>query len=642
MCGIHGALSLDGSSRVSVETLREMGDIARHRGPDDSAWHLDGPLGFGIQRLAIIDVDGGRQPIFNEDRTVAVVCNGEIYNFASLRRDLERTGHRFSSGSDVEVIAHLYEQYGLSFVEHLRGMFALALWDSVRQRLVLARDRLGIKPLFVTVQGRLVVFASEAKSLFCVPGVIRELNHDALPHYLNLGYVPTPMSLYRHVEKLPAATLRVYENGTATDHVYWTAPAPTASDSGSDWSDRVLATLRESVQRQMVSDVPLGAFLSGGVDSSAVVAMMAEASEQPVRTFAIGFGEDSGGAFFNELPFARDVAQRFGTAHREIVVRPAMVDRLPRLVWHMDEPIADSALVTTYLVSQFARSDVKVVLSGVGGDELFGGYRRYLGGHYAARLARWPTSLRRYLLEPLLRRLPAGRASRASNFLRYARALVRAADWSPAARYQSFVEAVSAAQVNTLLREPLSFDPLIDRAYQALTRGDDLDRMIRVDLRTQLVDDLLCLTDRMSMAASLECRVPLLDEALVDLALTMPSNQKTRGRALKTGLRRALRGTLPDSILDRPKRGFGAPMGAWFKHELRPLVDRLLSTSRVAERGWLKPDAVAALRRAHDAGEADHSDALTSLVTLELWAQTCLDGCDPDDLQHDVHELVAA
>ncbi|MEO1575249.1 MAG: asparagine synthase (glutamine-hydrolyzing), partial [Pseudomonadota bacterium] len=623
--------------------LRDMGDVGRHRGPDDAGVFVDGPLGLSMQRLSIIDVAGGMQPIFNEDRSVVVVCNGEIYNFRALRNELRERGHHFASASDVEVIVHLYESFGLEFVHRLEGMFAFALWDRRRQRLVLGRDRLGIKPLYVAHSAERVAFASEAKSLFCVPGLSRRVNRRALPEYLNLGYVPAPLSMYDGVQKLPPATLRVFERDAVNDHCYWSPPRPDeGTDSAIDWAETIRTTLFDSVQRQMISDVPVGAFLSGGLDSSAVVAAMSEASGDPVRTFAIGFGEDSGGAFYNELPFAREVAARFATHHREIVVTPSMIDRLPRLVWHMDEPIADSALVTTYLVAQFAREDVKVILSGVGGDELFGGYRRYLGGHYAAALGRLPRWLRRGALAPVVNRMPSDRHSRFSNATRYARAMLRASDWSPARRYQSFVEAASALGVSQLLAMPGETDALVERTYEAIGHGDELDRMTRTDLVTQLPDDLLALTDRMSMAASLECRVPLLDEALVNLALKMPSSQKIRGRELKVGLKAALADTLPPRILNRAKRGFGAPMGAWFRRELRPFIDRLLSTDAVAARGWLKPDAVQTLRDDHDASRADHTDALMSLVNLELWAQTCLDGQDIDHLQDDMQRLVAA
>lgn len=644
MCGIHGVIALGDAATVDAADLRRMGEVAQHRGPDDFGDLIDGPLGFGMQRLSIIDVDGGHQPIYNEDRTVVVVCNGEIYNFQTLREDLIARGHRFSTHSDVEVIVHLYEEYGDACVEHLRGMFGFALWDIAKQRLLLARDRTGIKPLYFAVKDNRLAFASEAKSILALPWVSRGLNADALPHYLHLGYVPAPWSLFQGIEKLPPATLMIVEDGRIRQHTYWTMPA--AGDDDGDletWSDRLRATLADCVERQMVSDVPLGAFLSGGIDSSAVVAMMSQFSSDPVRTFAIGFGGSSGGQFYNELPYARRVSELFATDHREIVVEPSVVELMPRLLWHMDEPIADTAFVTTYLVSEFARREVTVILSGVGGDELFGGYRRYLGGYYARALARVPRIVRQAVVKPVLGRMPVDRHSRVANLTRYARALVQAADWPLAKQYQSFVEAASMTDVMQLLAAaPDSFEPHVEAAFAKLGGGDPLDQMTRVDLMTQLPDDLLSLTDRMSMATSLECRVPLLDEAIIDLAMAMPSRHKISGRDLKHVLKHALRDVLPQDILYRQKRGFGAPMGAWFKNELRPLVDQLLSRDRIESRGWLNPATVQALREEHDANRADHTDKLVALTNLEMWAQIYLDGREVDSVRDELLALVAA
>ncbi len=643
MCGIHGVMALNGAPRVDPQHLRNMGAVAAHRGPDDHGDFLDGPLGFGMQRLSIIDVAGGHQPIFNEDESVVVVCNGEIYNFQSLRENLIGRGHSFRTNSDVEVIVHLYEEYGDACVEHLRGMFGFALWDRKAQRLLIGRDRTGIKPLYYSLTNGRLAFASEAKSILTLPDFSRQLNMDALPHYLHLGYVPAPLSMFDGIQKLPPATLMIVENDKVRQHQYWSMPESGQGEGDLEhWSDRLRDTLEQCVERQMVSDVPLGAFLSGGIDSSAVVAMMSRNSDEQVRTFAIGFGGSSGGQFYNELPYARQVAEQFSTQHREIVVEPSVVELLPQLLWHMDEPIADTAFVTTYLVSEFARREVTVILSGVGGDELFGGYRRYLGGYYARALSRVPRFIRQSVVRPVLGRMPVDRHSRMANLTRYARALVQAADWPLAQQYQSFVEAASTGDVMSLLATPpQSFTPHIEAAFANLS-GDPLAQMMRVDLATQLPDDLLSLTDRMSMATSLECRVPLLDEALIDLAVEMPSRHKIAGRDLKHVLKHALRDVLPREILYRQKRGFGAPMGAWFKKELRPLVDELLSSKRLEQRGWLNPEQVQALRADHDANRADHTDKLAALTNLELWAQIYLDKRGVDDVRDEMTSLVAA
>ena len=644
MCGIHGVLALDEARRIDNATLRRMGAIANHRGPDDFGDHIDGPLAFGMQRLSIIDIAGGHQPISNEDDTVVVVCNGEIYNFQSLREDLIARGHRFSTHSDVEVIVHLYEEYGDACIEQLHGMFGFALWDRTRQRLLLGRDRTGIKPLYYLLDRGRLAFASEAKSILSLPDVERRLNMDALPHYLHLGYVPAPMSMFEGIQKLPPATLMTVEKGAVRQHQYWTQTQQ-VSDSGdlTSWSDQLRETMTDCIERQMVSDVPLGAFLSGGIDSSAVVAMMSRFSDSPVRTFSIGFGGSSGGAFYNELPYARQVAELFKTQHQEIVVEPSVVELLPQLLWHMDEPIADTAFITTYLVSEFARRKVTVILSGVGGDELFGGYRRYLGGYYARALSRVPRFLRQSIVKPVLGRMPVDRHSRVANLTRYARALVQAADWPLAKQYQSFVEAASMTDVmNMLATPPVNFEPHIEAAFARLDGGDPLAQMMQVDLATQLPDDLLSLTDRMSMATSLECRVPLLDEAMIDLAAQMPSRYKIAGRELKHVLKHALRDVLPKEILYRQKRGFGAPMGAWFKQELRPLVDHLLSTKQLESRGWINAAHVQALRADHDANRADHTDKLAALTNLELWAQIYLDDRGVDSVRDELMSLVAA
>ena len=391
MCGIYGMLHLDGSPAMA-EALLPMDRITVHRGPDDQGAHADGPLAFGMRRLSIIDVEGGHQPLTNEDRTLWLVANGEIYNYRALRRELQARGHRFGTGSDCETILHLYEEHGDEFVEHLNGMFAFALWDARRRRLLVGRDRLGIKPVYLYRDAKRLIFASEAKAILALPGAEPALDAAALSSYLALGYVPAPQSIFRGVRKLPPATLLIAEGDRVLERRYWRVPNDVDRELSEDeWVDRVRARLEESVRMQMVSDVPIGAFLSGGIDSSAVVAFMAAHSERPVKTYAIGFEGGGAEAYYNELPFAQQVAELFKTDHHEILVRPDTVSLLPRLLWHMDEPIADTAFITTYLVSEFARRDVTVILSGVGGDELFGGYRRYLGTHYQARFGRLPS-----------------------------------------------------------------------------------------------------------------------------------------------------------------------------------------------------------------------------------------------------------
>jgi asparagine synthase (glutamine-hydrolysing) len=625
MCGIYGILQLDGAS-VSADMLRPMAQVTIHRGPDDEGVHADGPLAFGMRRLSIIDLAGGHQPLTNEDGTLWLIANGEIYNYRELRGTLAARGHRFRTGSDCETILHLYEEYGDDFVRHLNGMFAFALWDARRRRLLIGRDPLGIKPLYLAETGGRLIFASEAKAILAAPGVQAALDPIALQSYLALSYVPAAQSIFRGIRKLPPATLLIAEHGRVLQHRYWQVPTEVDhAFSEDEWAARVRARLEESVRMQMVSDVPIGAFLSGGIDSSAVVAFMSAHSDRPVKTYAIGFAGGEAESYYNELPYARQVAKLFATDHHEILVRPDVVSLLPHLLWHMDEPIADTAFITTFLVSEFARRDVKVILSGVGGDELFGGYRRYLGSHYQSQLERLPGWVRR-AATTLGEKLPTDRHSPVLNAMRLARGFLTTADLPFEDRYRSYVQVFSAEAIAELLQGPgESSEDLLDAAFREATSDDEMNRMLAVDARTQLPDDLLLLTDKMSMAVSLECRVPLLEQELVELAARIPGAMKVRGGRLKHIMKTALQGLLPDDILARKKRGFGTPMGAWLKGELAPLMRELLSEDSVAARGLFRYPVIAQLIAAHEANRVDGTDRLLALINLEIWARIYLD-----------------
>src|SRR5262245_13266998 len=502
MCGIYGILQLDGQP-ASRDLVARMGRVSVHRGPDDEGMHVDGACALGMRRLSIIDLAGGHQPLSSEDGTLWLVCNGEIYNFRELRRELEAEGHRFKTHSDCETLIHLYAAHGDAFVDRLNGMYAFALWDARRRRLLLGRDRLGVKPLYLRDDGKHIVFASEAKAILALPGVDAALEPAALHSYLQLGYVPAPQAIFRGIEKVPPGTLVVIENGRRTARRYWNVPSGVdRARTEGEWIDRIRARLEESVRMQMVSDVPIGAFLSGGIDSSCVVAFMARHSERPVKTYSIGFEGGAAENFYNELPFARKIATRFGTDHREILVRPDVVALLPQLLWHMDEPIADSAFVTTYLVSEFAHREVTVILSGVGGDELFGGYRRYLGDHYHGYFERLPAWVRRAATS-VGERLPSDRHSRAFNAMRLARSFLATADLPFAERYRSYVEVFPAADAARIAHtNSAARTDLLAAAMRTATSDDPLNRMLVVDAGTQLPDDLLLLTDKMSMAVS--------------------------------------------------------------------------------------------------------------------------------------------
>lgn len=644
MCGIYGVLALGGTRRLDPGVLGQMGRAIRHRGPDDDGMFVDEQLLLGMRRLSIIDVTGGHQPIASEDGNVVVVCNGEIYNFRRLREDLERAGHRFATHSDTEVIVHLYEERGEKFLEELEGMFGLAVWDRRRRRLIVARDPLGIKPLYYALSGSSFAFASEAKALLVLPHLRARIDPEALAQYLSVGYVCAPASLFAGIRKLLPGEALVLEDGALRSRVFWRLPESLDESRGErEWAEALRAELERAVREQMVSDVPTGAFLSGGIDSSTVVALMARHAQEPVRTYSIGFRGSSGADLYNELPYARMVANTFHTEHREIIVQPDVAAILAELIWHLDEPVADAAFITTFLVSKFAREDVKVILSGVGGDELFGGYKRYLDEYYRARYRMLPQSVRRWIIEPLARRLPSDRHSPLLNRLRLARAFVLTDALGFENRYRRYMEVFDSADRAALLLSRIAdTDDCVGRAFAASSSPDALRRLMDVDLATQLPEDLLMLTDKMSMAVSLECRVPLLDQRLVQLAARIPARFRIRGSNLKHVLKLALKGIIPDEILQRGKRGFGAPIGAWFKSELAPLLDELLSESSLTRRGLLDPQIVSRVMCEHRRQTADRTDHLLALVSLEIWCRMYLDGETPEALTEELRERVAA
>jgi len=641
VCGIYGIFQLDGAP-ADPALMPAMGRVIVHRGPDDEGHHVDGPCAIGMRRLSIIDLAGGHQPLSNDDGTLWLVCNGEVYNFRELRRELIALGHRFKTASDSEVILHSYAQYGDEFLNRLNGMFGFALWDARRQRLIVGRDRLGIKPIYLYRDARRLAFASEAKALLTLPGISAEIDPAALHSYLNLGYVAAPLSIFRGIGKLPPASMLLLEGGRVEERRYWRIPAAIDRSLGEDeWVNRIRTRLGESVRMQMVSDVPIGAFLSGGIDSSTVVGFMAAHSDRPIRTYAIGFKGAAADDYYNELPYARRVADLFHTEHHEIVVRPDVVALLPRLLWHMDEPLSDTAFITTYLVSQFARRDVTVILSGVGGDELFGGYRRYLGNHYQAYFDRLPGWARRVALA-VGERLPSDRHSPLLNLSRLAKGFLESAGLPFEERYRSYVQVFPVQEVQRLLRLNGAARPdMIATAFGHAGGGDALNRMLAVDAETQLPDDLLMLTDKMSMATSLECRVPLLDHELVELAARMPEEMKIRRGRLKHAMKEAVSDLLPRDILERKKRGFGTPMGAWLKQDLAPLVRGLLSESVIKSRELFHFQAVQELIGLHEANRVDGTDRLLALLNLEIWSRLYLDGRAPDDVTDELKAMLA-
>jgi asparagine synthase (glutamine-hydrolysing) len=627
MCGIVGIVNLDAREPVDESLLKRMRDVLRHRGPDGEGLWTEGRVGFGHRRLAIVDVATGHQPMANEDGSCWIVFNGEIYNHADLRPGLEAKGHRYRTRSDTETILHLYEEDGERCVERLQGMFAFALWDRGRERLLLARDRLGIKPLYYALTERELLFASEIKAILATGAVRPVLNEAIIPEFLAMRFVAGEETFFRGIQKLlPGRTLSWSPAEGVRQRRYWRVPIG-VDDSRAGLAARaedVRGRLEACVRSHLMSDVPLGLFLSGGLDSSGLAALMAPMVREPINTFAVGFAEPGA----NELEYARLAAAAVGARHREIVVTARdFFDALPRLVWHEDEPIAFASSVPLYFLSRLAREHVKVVLTGEGADELFMGYNRYRVTAWNARLggayhALFPAGARR-AIRRLVPRLPR----------RLARPLQRsflAVPTSPRELfYENFAIFPTHAQ-DRLLAESLRAgrDPyrtVLER-YEA-EPGTPLERMSRADLETYLVE-LLMKQDQMSMAASVESRVPFLDHMLVEHVVPIPSRYKLRGWRTKAVLRSALRGHVPPTILARRKMGFPVPVGAWLRGRFGPVLDDFVTGARAAGRRLFEPSELARLVEEHHAGLRDHGERLWLLVNLEVWARIFIDGED--------------
>ncbi|MBW8058873.1 MAG: asparagine synthase (glutamine-hydrolyzing) [Solirubrobacterales bacterium] len=615
MCGICGMVSPQQGAAPDLEVVARMSRRLSHRGPDSDGVFHQGRAALAARRLSIIDLDGGDQPVANEDGSVVVVQNGEIYNHRELRRELERRGHRFATASDTEVLVHLYEEHGDGFLERLRGMFALALWDSRAARLLLARDRFGIKPLYYRVAGGTLSFASELKAMLEQPGFSREIDPRAVAAYLAFNSVPAPLTVFAEARKLPAGSALSWRDGALTE-TRFARPRPVPAERArtgpaGDLAEELREVLRDSIRAHLVSDVPVGVLLSGGVDSAGITALAAAEQGEAVKTFSIGFEESS----FDELSKARLVAERYRTDHHELVLRPDAVDLLPRLVEAFDEPFGDSSAVPTYLVSQLAAGEVKVALSGEGGDELFGGYYTYVADLLAPRLGRLAA-----LAAPLVEALPSSDSK--ASFDYKAKRFVRAAKLPPLERHHAWKEIFSAELRASLLgeRDP-GWDPVdLYRDRYAETRGaEPLARLQDVDLGTYLVDDLLVKTDRSSMAHSLELRVPFLDQRVADFALGLATPLKVRGLAKKRLLRRALAPLLPDEVLRGPKQGFSIPLAAWLRGPLETFAREVLSPATLARQGCLDPAFVTPLIERHCSGREDLSRQLWGLMALTLW-----------------------
>jgi asparagine synthase (glutamine-hydrolysing) len=643
MCGLCGQVDPRG---VGAEGLRRMLGQLAHRGPDDEDLHLEAEAGLGHRRLSIIDLEGGRQPIPNEDETVWIVLNGEIYNYRELRSELVLKGHRFRTHSDTEVIVHLYEEYGTACVERLRGMFAFAIWDAPRRRLFAARDHLGQKPFFYARDGASFAFASEIKALLALDRGLAEPDPQALDQYLALRVILPPLTMFRRIRKLPPAHWLCFEpdKGLRIERYWDLEYEPKLTGTDDELVDELEAQMIECLRLHMVADVPVGAFLSGGLDSTLVVALlMRHVLDEPLMTFSGSLAYGS----WDEAPYARMVAERYGTRHYERPIQPSLLRTLPQLVWHLDEP-ADPLAVCSYLIAEIAREHVKVALGGDGGDELFGGYDRYYGNRMADSYARVPEALRRHAIGPLLDRVPDGswyksrghqlKWMHALSFLkggaRYARSLSYFY-FSPEQRGQLYTTALARAVGDFDAEAP------IRQAYERARAEDAVDRMLYADSQLRLPDHSVMILDRMTMAHGLEARSPFLDPELASFAARLPPRMKVRGRSLRWIQQRLAERYLPKEVLERPKQGFSVALPYMLRDEYRQLFDAFLRPSRLAEADLLRQAEIDRLLAVHAAGRADHGNRLWLLLNAEVWYRLCVGGASVADLTEEAGQAAS-
>jgi asparagine synthase (glutamine-hydrolysing) len=626
MCGIAGIVRNDRSD-VDQDLLARMCAAIRHRGPDDDGFYVNGSVGLGMQRLAIIDLKSGQQPIHNQDRTAWIVFNGEIYNYRELRDKLEKLGHTFYTNSDTEAIIHAYDRYGADCPRHLRGMFAFAIWDERTQELFLARDRVGKKPLLYAQVNGQFIFSSEFSALLLHPDIGRNIDIEALHHYLSFMCVPAPLTAYQAIRKLePGHSLR-WRRGEIEIERYWLPDFARKVDiSEEEAGERAIEILRDAVKVRLMSEVPLGAFLSGGIDSSAVVALMSEESSAPVKTFSIGFEEQD----FSELHHARRVAAHVGADHHEFIVRPNALEVLPILVEHYGEPYADSSAIPTYYVARETRKHVTVALNGDGGDESFAGYERYAAMRLAERYHRIPAVLRDTVLRQAIELIPSSETKRGR--VRDVKRFIQAASLPKVERYLRWVSVFDSKAKQDLYTEEfrqqtqsISNARMLDPWFARANGSGIVDAALLTDIMTYLPNDLLVKVDIATMANSLEARSPFLDHHVIEFAASLPERFKLRGLTTKYLLKRMLKKLLPAENLDRRKMGFGVPIGHWFRGKLQPFLRETLLAEVALKRGLFKPEAVKQLVELHTRGERDYSHQLWTLLMLELWFQRFID-----------------
>lgn len=625
MCGISGIYNFKNKDkRIDQETILKMCSTIRHRGPDDQGIFLDTNIGLGMRRLSIIDVAGGHQPIANEDKTIWIVLNGEIYNYYELREHLIRKGHIFSTKSDTEVIIHEYEESGKACVEKLRGMFAFAIWDSKREKLLIARDRVGIKPLFYAQTNGSILFASEIKAILEYPGIKREIDWRAFDAFFTLAYIPAPLTIFKDIYKLLPGNIIVCEKGQIRIEKYWDIHyQPDYKKSEAYFIDGFMGLLEESVKIHLMSEVPLGAFLSGGIDSSTVVSLMARNNSSQVNTFSIGFGGNVGG-YNDERPYARLIAQRYHTNQKEFEVKPDFITLLDELVGVFDEPFADDAMIPSYYVCKLAKEYVTVALSGLGGDELFGGYERYLGFSLSNKYERLPRFVRNRIIAPIINQLPENKSGNSS--INHIKRFIRASNLPSDQRYFSYISILNEKRRKDLylqaVQDEIDFSWVNNQLtsyYNSENASYPLDRIFYQDIKTYLPEDILAVTDRMSMRHSLEVRVPFLDHKLMEFCATIPAEMKLRHLRKKFLLKKGVAHLLPPEIINHKKQGFVGPMSIWLQNDLKEYALEILSESTLRRHGLFNPKTVSNILEEHFTRKETHSTLIWALMVFETW-----------------------
>lgn len=620
MCGICGVTFFDKDRRVTEKEIQSMCDEMYHRGPDDEGWYIKENTAIGIRRLSIIDLVTGHQPVSNEDGSVWVACNGEIYNHLELRQELEKKGHRFKTRTDTEAILHAYEEYGEDCPKKLNGMFGFVIYDHKNKSLFLSRDRLGIKPLYYYYDSKRFAFGSELKSILQIEEIPRNIDLMALDIFMTFEYIPSPYSIFQNISKLPPGHSLLLRDGKISIKKYWDLEFDEKQVEEKELCEQLVALLQDAVKIRLMSDVPVGAFLSGGIDSSSVVALMSRVMSQPVKTFSIGFKEAS----YNETNYAQAIAEIFNTEHHEFIIEPNVLELTEKLIGHLDEPFGDFSIFPTYLVSEMARKYVTVTLSGDGGDELFAGYDSYIANKVARLYGRLPKFVRGSTVNSILSGISPtkkkkGLINRTKRFVEG----LQLSEELQHIRWMIFLQENEKSRLysedyQNSLTSTNSYDFILNY-FQSVKTSDEVNRQLYVDIKSYLVDDILVKVDRMSMANSLEARVPFLDHRLVEFTATIPSRFKLRGMKTKAILKKAMKNILPPEILNRGKEGFSIPIKNWLKDELRPLMMEVLDPQKIKREGFFSPAYVQQLMEEHLSGAENHSHRLWAMMVFGIW-----------------------